>query len=51
MVAMLTVPGLWWLMAGLSAIGLAERALAPRGRLLAAAAYAACAAGLVVLPR
>jgi len=48
MAAMLAVPGSWWPMAALTAVGLAERALAPRGRRLAAAAYAACATGLVL---
>jgi hypothetical protein len=40
MVAMLAAPDRLWLMAGLTAVGLGERAWAPRGREVVAAGYA-----------
>ncbi len=43
MLAMVARPGAWWLMAGLTAIGLGERAFAPRGRAAVALGYAALA--------
>jgi hypothetical protein len=47
MLAMLAVPGRWWLMAGVTAVGLGERVWAPRRRIAVALGYAALAAAVL----
>jgi hypothetical protein len=48
MLAMLVEPGWWWMMALLTAIGLAERIGAPRGRIPVSLAYAALSVAILI---